>query len=697
MMGIRIDSISVNGLGPIASVQWAFKDINLIYGKNEQGKTFLVEYLLRSLFKNVPKTRELTDSGQVIVSGIGEKPQIFHPKSREKIEDYILSPGSSANIDLARLCVIKGGELSMTSTAGETVTKSILKDYLSDQGMLDKIQERVPAVVRESTWEDGEIIPKRNIGLIKTWKESQQEVNHINELMETVDTEYSQGQAKKAGDELEDVRKEIVDQQQAKRAHAYQLSLQIDEAQIELDKIPEEAIAQARLSTSRVDGLRIQLQRANERIKELQPKVEHYSWLQSAIEECEKRPEGLKKDFKRLFIIFSILSIVATIISAFFEPYISLGFGLLALLFVILAVRQFQSYLQTNTERQEVDKIYSESETRLGEKIRSIAALQSVFKSIQPLYFELETLCGQTTQQQEELSKIEGEWQRDLSELGKKNKDGQEPGEVITRAQESRTKLSRKLESLNQELARTNILPEEYVQDDIDTKYDQTKIDRLEGKRSALDETIQSEKDRLQTLKQRVCDLTNDDMTIGWEDLIENLRVRHEEAIEDNRSAHAQIAGGIFITEVIAELRKQEDEHIYSALESRYMSEPIQTITPIYTGVELDDDELVVFNTMERYPLSAMSTGAKEQVLLALRIGLATHVLGDQKMFLKLDDAFQHSDWSRRERLVDEMAALSNIGWQIIYFSMDDHIRRLFEERVKPIAKKRYQSFELKK
>ena len=127
------------------------------------------------------------------------------------------------------------------------------------------------------------------------------------------------------------------------------------------------------------------------------------------------------------------------------------------------------------------------------------------------------------------------------------------------------------------------------------------------------------------------------------------------------------------------------------------MSEPIQAITATYTGVELNGDELVVFNTMERYPLSAMSTGAKEQILMALRIGLAAHVLGDQKMFLILDDAFQHSDWSRRERLVDEMAALANTDWQIIYFSMDDHIKKLFEERVKPIAKKRYQSFELKK
>ena len=64
-MQIRIDSLSVNGLGPIASIKWQFQDINLVYGRNEQGKTFLVEYLLSSLFKKSSKTRPLTDSGPV--------------------------------------------------------------------------------------------------------------------------------------------------------------------------------------------------------------------------------------------------------------------------------------------------------------------------------------------------------------------------------------------------------------------------------------------------------------------------------------------------------------------------------------------------------------------------------------------------------------------------------------------------------
>ena len=695
-MGIRIESISVTGLGPVPSVHWAFKDINLIYGKNEQGKTFLVEYLLRSLFKNAPQTRDLTDSGQVVVSGIGEKLLNFHPKSKDKIEDLLPNLGKGTNIDLARLCVIKGGELSLTSAPGGTVTKSILKDYLSDQGMLDRILERVPVVVRETTWENGEIVPKRNSGLIKTWKEAQRDLELIHELKKAVDTEYSQGQAKKASVELEDARDLIALQRLAKRAHAYQLSILIEKAQEDLERIPEDAITKARLSTSNVGNLRDNLQNAINRLEVLQPKVEHYPWLKSAIGECEKRPGGLKKDVKGLFIILSIISILATSAAAFLQPFISVGFGLITVLFIILAVRQFHANLQTGADQQEVEKIYAEAKIKLGKKMMSLATLKSSFDSMESDYIEAEGARKQIAQFEEDFAKAEGEKKRDLTALGWQG-DEQDPEEFITQCQENRTKINKNLGKLKEELAATNVTSDQYFQETVKVKYNPSELTILEGKSSLLEETIRSEETRLQLLKQRVCDQTNDDMAVGWEDLIENLRRKYLEAIESSLSAHAQVVGGIFITEAIADLRMQEDEHIHSALASRNMSEPIQAITPTYSGVVLDEEELVVFNSMERYPLSAMSTGAKEQVLLALRIGLAAHVLGDEKMFLILDDAFQHSDWSRRERLVDEMATLADTGWQIIYFSMDDHIRKLFEERVKPIAKKRYQSFELKK
>lgn len=693
-MGLRIDSISVNGLGPIPSLQWAFKDINLIYGKNEQGKTFLVEYILRSLFKNAPKTRNLTDSGQVIVSGIGASPHIFNPKTKKKIEDYIFNP-SSAPIDLARLCVIKGGDLSMTSDANGTVTKSILKEYLSDQGTLDKILDRVPAVVQESTWENDLIVPKKQLGVIKSWKEARQEVEQIHELLATIDAEYSQGQAKKAVVELEKINTKIAEQQRAKRAYAYKISTQIEETQTELATIPEESITQARLSIRRADDLQTQLHSSKKRVEELEPRVEHYPWLKTAIDECEKRPEGLKKDTKWLFVILSIISTIVTMVAAFFERFVSLGAGLLTLLFIFLAIKQYQTILQSNTDRQEVDKIYSEFEKKFETKVKSIATLKSAFESMQPLFFELETLNNQIKQQDEELSKAEGEKKHNLAALGQKKGDVKDIDALITKAQESRSRISNHLEKLKMQLAATNINPEEYLDEPEITRYDFEELNSLEKKSRSLEESISNENTRLQILKQRVCDLTRDNMSINWESLIENLRTKQEEAIEDCKNIHAQIAGGIFVTGVIADLRKQEDEHIYRAIGSRNMLDPIKAIIPTYTGVELDGEELVVFNDMQRFPLSAMSTGAKEQVLLALRIGLAAHVLGDQKMFLILDDAFQHSDWNRREHLVHEMTALAKTGWQIIYFSMDDHIRKLFEERVKPKVKEHYQAFDL--
>jgi type I restriction enzyme M protein len=43
-----------------------------------------------------------------------------------------------------------------------------------------------------------------------------------------------------------------------------------------------------------------------------------------------------------------------------------------------------------------------------------------------------------------------------------------------------------------------------------------------------------------------------------------------------------------------------------------------------------------------------------------------------------MDDAFQHSDWLHRPNLIDQIVQLVKSGWQVFYFTMDDHIRDLF-------------------
>jgi len=53
---------------------------------------------------------------------------------------------------------------------------------------------------------------------------------------------------------------------------------------------------------------------------------------------------------------------------------------------------------------------------------------------------------------------------------------------------------------------------------------------------------------------------------------------------------------------------------------------------------------------------------------------------------LILDDAFQHSDYVKRPILVKTLFQLANDGWQIIYLTMDDHIRDLFRETSKAVG-----------
>lgn len=695
-MSVRIDSLSVTGLGPIASVQWSFKDINLIYGKNEQGKTFLVEYLLRSLFNNVPATRGLTDSGQVVVSGFGAGPRVFHPRAKEKIEDFVL-PTASKSFNLSRLCVVKGGEPSMTSTAGETVTKAVLKDYLSDQRLLDKILERVPGVVRTTTWDDGVLIHQRQAGLIKNWAASKQDIERISELLAAVDSEYSQGQIKNAELELKELKKQIDQQLRARRIYAFHIAGQIREVEAKLDILPEAKLAAARSSVEKVRDLALQFEKLEKQVSELQAKTEHYQWLKAAIEECEKRPEGLRKDESRLWIYLFFISLVGAIIGAFLSPYISIFSGLLAMLFAYLVWKQYQTISQSGGERQEVEKIYSEFEAKFGKKANSIATLKSTFEPLQQSFFQVEVLNQQISEKGDEFNLAESEKNRHLVPLLENKTSEIDAYVVIDEALRKRGELSRQLSSLREALAALNLNPDEYLDEDIQIKYDPAELNALEEKSRSFNELIVNENAQLQSLKQRICDLTRDKVTANWDELIEHLRTRYESAIAECKSYHAQIIGGMLVNETIDDLRKLEDENIYHALRSKSISGPIKAFAPDYSGVDLDGEDLVVFNEMQRFSLSALSTGAKEQILMALRVGLASHILGDQKMFLILDDAFQHSDWTRREILVKEIAALAQSGWQIFYFSMDDHIKRLFEERVRPIFQERYQSFELSK
>ena len=165
MMAIRINNIRINRGGPLKEdFILAPGDVNLIYGHNETGKTYIVESIINLLFntrKNQSADWELRgwdSSGNISISGLQDKPIPF-TKTGKKLEDYW---GTNFGLpqDFSRLLVVKAGE-TLLSHEVDGVGRDILKSYLSGEGLLDEIASTISTTIQKSKIENGEIIGSR--------------------------------------------------------------------------------------------------------------------------------------------------------------------------------------------------------------------------------------------------------------------------------------------------------------------------------------------------------------------------------------------------------------------------------------------------------------------------------------------------------------------------------------------------------
>jgi uncharacterized protein YhaN len=192
-----------------------------------------------------------------------------------------------------------------------------------------------------------------------------------------------------------------------------------------------------------------------------------------------------------------------------------------------------------------------------------------------------------------------------------------------------------------------------------------------------------------------LCYETGNEISIKWEDLLFNLRSITEEKQMEYRAQTARLVAMIGVNQILKQIEKEEDLKIQQDINTPEVTALIHSITGSYQSLELINDQVYVSDPYSQYSLSNLSTGAKEQILFALRMGMALNLTGGDPLFLILDDAFQHSDWNRREILVKSIIDLTKMGWQITYLTMDDHIRDLFLKFGKGKLKNKFTFIEL--
>lgn len=252
--------------------------------------------------------------------------------------------------------------------------------------------------------------------------------------------------------------------------------------------------------------------------------------------------------------------------------------------------------------------------------------------------------------------------------------------ERVNKLEKSRNDILNQIKDNQGELRGLGIIESDYEKENPREEFTQLKLDQVENELKILDDKVEEEKERLSQLKTNICSITGSDISTNWTDLIDSLYLKKEEVKKEFKEIESKIISGIKVHEIIEEFHQEEDIKLIEGLNSQEVSEYLSTLTGKYKKLSFEEAGIAVSDDYDNFLLKDLSTGAKEQVMLALRIGFLKRSMKQDSAFLILDDAFQHSDYVKRPILVKTLFQLANDGWQIIYLTMDDHIRDLFLE-----------------
>lgn len=703
-MSISIQNIQVKNLGPLGSLQESLGQVNLFYGLNETGKTYLVEFLLGSLFRGSRNwdLRPSSGTGSVQVRGLEQDLITFSPDRGRKLEDFWEEDGLGLPLNLARYLVVKGGELALSAGSPGGVDRDTLKSALTSSALLDRIWDAIPATIREARLENGQILGN-NRGAIKTQVELQQEIHDLDKLLEQIEALYSRGSIRELTRTQEVLQEKIEKQVQAKRYLAYQTwkrSTELNQQQEALSKRGLQDLGDALRDLGRLDR---DLDVLEEKYQEEKRRSADYPWLETALELWEKMGLEKKAVPPRLLGMIGLIGMgagAAFLVLANFIPgpeWVWIGAGLagsgLGLsLYYGIRLLNWSSQIEDSLERK---AIQDEFEKRFNLPLAGLADLRTKKAGLQEVFISAQTTHALLTEKTHQRLLLAQAIENSLAALSDQSFPESKWGDALADLLQKSEALDRDILDNKVLLSKLDIPEEDHFEGPVEIEYDPMAIQSLEEEMEAVESDLAVHLADLENLKARACERTGDNINHPWKDVLYNLQTLRENRILEHKQLTAELIAKIGLSQVLTRMREEEDQKINQAIKAEPVSGLLFKMTGRYQKLDLADDQLVVADAYSSYPLSEISTGAREQVHLALRLGIASQASGGLPLFLILDDAFQHSDWSRREALVQSVLDLAQNGWQILYLTMDDHIRDLFLKVVKPALKKDFKLIQL--
>ena len=695
-MTIQIKKLKINRNGPLLEdFEIEPGIINLIYGHNESGKTFLVEGLIELLFKNKKnklETRDWDITGKIQISGLSEKIESFTKSSKKKL-DQIWEEESQLPEDLSSLLVVNGAETALQKDTIDGVGHSFLKNFLSAEGILDEIEKNISKNLQNSNIENKDIHGE-NRGELKKRNDLIEEKEKIHSLLREVEEVYASTSIQEINESLEILNSKIEAFEAARCYKAFKINKSINELKEKKNTFPSlERISELNGIIDRyIDTQKEIIEEKNE-IKDF--KEEDLEWLKSASEDYKKYIEIKEKTSYDLYFWITCFFLISTSITTFLYPgWISFITTILSIMFFVLFNLKFKEKRKNSVYNNEITKLEKEYKKRFSKELTDYPTLKIKLDALNEEQIINNSKKNEIKKREERQVILKEKIEKILDEFKDKEFKTNDWENTIAKLRQELPEIKKSIESIEEEIqkreienAELGVLPEKFLEQPTNFEWNKSQYEKLKESKREKEESKREKEQEFSNLKTKVC-ATLKSQEENWEDLIPILR----EALQEKKDAYidktADIISKIKIHSIIQEFREKENERIEEGLQRKEVRDALFSITGRYNKIRKEKEEglIVINNQDEEFAISKLSTGAKDQVFLALRTGFAKLSLQSQSAFLILDDAFQHSDWERRKNLVFQIVELTKLGWQIFYFTMDNHLKDLFQNECEKLG-----------
>ena len=166
-MSVRVDRIEMKAGGPLEhALDWSCGDLTLAYGGNETGKSYLVEFLVRCLFRTGARLgsgwtlRDIPAGGSITVSGLEDEPLKMSISKRPKLDERWEDDPRGLPNDLCRLLVVSQGHTRLSTVeTPDGIEDDMLRQFFSGEQLIESIRNSraLPKSANSATFESGTI------------------------------------------------------------------------------------------------------------------------------------------------------------------------------------------------------------------------------------------------------------------------------------------------------------------------------------------------------------------------------------------------------------------------------------------------------------------------------------------------------------------------------------------------------------